>query len=75
MTDDPAPFEPDADDIVEIEDEIRRAVEEMRTEVYAGVRDRDVCGRCRYRSICPDSAAPGEPIWPSVEAEDDDPRP
>jgi len=25
-----------------------------------------VCVHCRYRSICPESAAPSEPVWPVV---------
>ena len=41
------------------------------TTEFAGVADADVCRRCRYRSICPDSATPGVPVWPMVDAEDD----
>ena len=37
----------------------------------SGVADPDVCRRCRYRSICPDSATPGVPVWPTVDTEDD----
>jgi hypothetical protein len=29
------------------------------------VAEREVCGTCRYRSICPESAAPGVPTWPT----------
>ena len=39
---------------------------------FTGVGDADVCRYCDYRSICPDSAAPSEPLWPLVEAESDD---
>jgi len=69
VVDDPTPFEPDADDLAQIEDELRLAVAEIRTEEFAGVADADVCAHCRYRSICPESAAPSEPVWPVV-AED-----
>jgi hypothetical protein len=45
--------------------------ESIRAEAtFAGVGDPDVCHRCRYRSICPDSAVAGVPMWPVVEAED-----
>ena len=72
VVDDPEPFEPDADDLLAIEDELRAEVTEIRSEVeFAGVADPDVCHRCSYRSICPDSVVAGVPIWPSVEAEDE----
>jgi hypothetical protein len=32
---------------------------------FPGVADAEVCGFCRYRSICPESAAPGVPTWPT----------
>ena len=35
-------------------------------EAWAGVHDDAICGTCRYRSICPDSAAPDTPSWPSA---------
>ena len=72
VTDDPEPFEPDADDLLAIEEELRSAVASMRDdEHYAGVGDAATCVHCRYRSICTDSATPGEPGWPRVEEEDD----
>jgi hypothetical protein len=72
VVDDPEPFEPDADDLAAIEDELRREVVAIRaTTEFVGVADREVCGRCRYRSICPDSATPGVPVWPTVEPDDD----
>jgi PD-(D/E)XK nuclease superfamily len=71
VVDDPEPFEPDAEDLVAIGEELRHEVEAIRREAtFAGVADPDVCHRCRYRSICPDSAAPGVAMWPVVEAED-----
>lgn len=66
--DDPQPFEPDHDELDDIEEELRAIAEAiLREHDFAGVADTDVCGRCRYRSICPDSAAPAQPIWPTVE--------
>jgi hypothetical protein len=73
VVDDPEPFEPDADDLVAIEDDVRREVTEIRgTTAFVGIADREVCARCRYRSICPDSATPGVPVWPTVDAEGED---
>ncbi|MEX1006780.1 MAG: PD-(D/E)XK nuclease family protein [Acidimicrobiia bacterium] len=73
IADDPEPFEPDADDLAQIEDELRSTVAAMRAEVaYQGIAEREICGRCRYRSICPDSAARSEPVWPVVEPDDAD---
>ena len=41
------------------------------TDDWKGVADVEVCRSCRYRSICRDSAAPGEPTWPVLtELED-----
>jgi hypothetical protein len=65
VDDDPEPFEPDADDLVAIEEELRCAVEAMWTDdPWRGVGEVEVCATCRWRSICPDSAAPSEPGWP-----------
>ena len=62
VDDDPDPWEPDADDLAAIDEELRAAVERMWTiDDWKGVADADVCRTCRYRSICRDSAAPGEP--------------
>jgi len=73
ILDDPEPFEPDADDLLNIEGELRAEVAAIRsTAEFTGVADPEVCGRCRYRSICPDSATPGVPVWPTVESDDDE---
>jgi hypothetical protein len=74
--DDPEPFEPDADDLAAIDEELRAAVEEMwRESSWTGVAEPDVCRWCRFRSICRDSAAVGEPSWPAlavpIDADDD----
>lgn len=71
VDDEPDPFEPEADDLAAITEELRAAVAAIRdagADVsgagFAGVRDAAVCERCDYRSVCPDSAAPGVPTWP-----------
>jgi hypothetical protein len=76
VADDPEPFEPDDDDLAQIEEELRAAAAAMRAETaFVGVHDKQVCGRCGYRSICTDSATPSEPVWPMVDTDetDDDP--
>ena len=37
---------------------------------FSGVSDPAICGYCDYRSLCPDSAAPGVPTWPEPPEED-----
>jgi hypothetical protein len=67
IDDEPEPWEPDAEELARLEERIRAAVIEMRGEQeFAGVADLDVCRWCRYRSICRDSAAPGEAQWPEI---------
>jgi len=73
VDDDPEPWEPADDDLAEIEEELRNAVADMwRTDDWKGVAEVDVCRTCRYRSICRDSVAPGEPVWPVLSAGDDE---
>jgi PD-(D/E)XK nuclease superfamily len=68
VPDDPEPFEPDADDLEAIEEDLRVVAESIcREREWRGVADAEVCGHCRYRSICPDSATPSEPMWPQVD--------
>ncbi|MDQ1466403.1 MAG: putative RecB family exonuclease [Actinomycetota bacterium] len=65
VDDDPEPYEPDEDELVAIEEELRGAVSGLWSiDEWRGVGDTAVCRWCRFRSICPDSAAPGEPGWP-----------
>jgi hypothetical protein len=67
INEEPEPWEPDADDVVALEERLRAEVIAMREERdFAGVADASVCSHCRYKSICRDSAAPGEPTWPEV---------
>ena len=69
----PAPYEPEPEDLDGIEEEFRVTAAAMRAEKdFAGVADPDVCVYCRYRSICPDSAARSEPVWPVVEPDTED---
>jgi hypothetical protein len=67
VDDDPEPFEPEPDDLLAIDAELRDAVEGMwREDSWTGVGEAAVCSTCRYRSICPHSATPGEPTWPAL---------
>jgi PD-(D/E)XK nuclease superfamily len=69
VDDDPEPFEPDDDDLAAIEEELRHLVAAIAAEQrFAGVNDVTLCKSCRFRSLCPDSAAPGVPVWPVPEA-------
>jgi RecB family exonuclease len=75
IDDDPEPFEPDADDLDAIDEELRTTAAAIQTaaadHAFPGVAEAEICGYCRYRSICPESAAPGVPTWPTPP--DDDP--
>jgi len=68
IVDDPEEWEPDDDDLARIGAELCGVVGEMRAETaWAGIADPGTCRTCRYRSICPDSAAPGVPGWPRID--------
>jgi hypothetical protein len=78
VLDDPEPFEPDADDLAAIGEELHAITLAMRSRTeatgsanWAGVAEAEICGRCRYRSICPDSAVEAVPVWPRVDDEDE----
>lgn len=68
IDEDPEPFEPEPDDLERIEAEITHEVERIARAAasldFPGVADPDTCRTCGYRSVCPDSAAPGAPTWP-----------
>jgi hypothetical protein len=67
VDDDPEPWEPDNDDLEAVEESLRAAVQAMWEERdWKGAADAPACRACRYRSICPDTAAPGLPAWPSL---------
>ena len=73
IVEDPDPWEPEADDLVALEEELRQAVEAIQAESgWQGVNDEATCRGCRYRSICPDSAVRSQPLWPVVEDEEAD---
>jgi hypothetical protein len=64
IDDDPEPWDLDDDDLGPLEEELRRAVARMWSDdEWRGVAEVELCRTCRYRSICRDSAAPGEPAW------------
>jgi len=69
---DPVEFEPDAEDLARIEADMGAMVHAIRDAAarreFPGVADAEICRTCSYRSICPDSAAPGVPTWPMPEA-------
>jgi hypothetical protein len=72
VPEDPDAWEPDADDMAAIEEELRSAVERMRTnDDWRGVAEAALCSHCPYRSICRDSAARGEPAWPVLSTDAD----
>jgi RecB family exonuclease len=65
VDDDPDAYEPEPEEIAEVGEELRAVVEAIRAEeTFAGVNDPAICGGCRYRGVCPDSAVPSEPTWP-----------
>ena len=65
IDEDPEPWDLDDDELATVEEELRAAVARMwDLDDWVGVAEADVCGRCQYRSICRDSATPGEPAWP-----------
>lgn len=67
IAEDPDDWEPDAADLDAVEADLVSWASEMRAESeWAGVADPAICRTCRYRSICPHSATPGEPEWPRI---------
>ena len=76
IVDDPEEWEPDAEELDAVDAELVALVAEMRAETeWQGIADPGTCRTCRYRSICPDSAAPGAPGWPRVDDDPDSPEP
>jgi hypothetical protein len=64
--DEPPVWEPDDDDLAGIEKWLTKLVTEMRSGPYNGVAEETLCRACSFRSICTDSAAPSEPVWPAL---------
>ncbi len=73
IDEDPEPWEPGAEELAVVGDRLATTVNEMLAERdWNGVGEPGACGRCRYRSICPDSAAAsGEPVWSTAPGLDD----
>jgi hypothetical protein len=72
VDEDPEPFEPDEEDLAELDERLRETVAAMWGEVaWPGCGDAAICRTCRYRSICADSTAPGEPVWAALGLTDD----
>ena len=70
VDEDPEPWELDDEALEAVEEELRAGVARMWAEEdWRGVNDLEVCRTCRYRSICRDSAAPGEPAWPVLSTD------
>ena len=69
---DPEPWEPDDDDLAEVEERLRATVLAIHDSDFPGVSEPSVCGRCPFRSVCSESAAPGAPTWPSLAVDLDD---
>ena len=70
VDEDPEPWELDDETLAALEEELRAAVARMwEEEEWRGVAEVDICRTCRYRSICRDSAAPGEPAWPVLSTD------
>lgn len=58
VNEDPPAWEPDAEQVTVIAEELRSVAEAMRAErEFAGVGDVAICRFCEYRSICRDAAA------------------
>ena len=71
VVEDPDPWDLDDDDLYVIESKLAGVVTAMWSDqARVGIADADVCQRCRYRSICPQSATPAVPVWPRVDDAD-----
>jgi hypothetical protein len=67
IDDDPEPFEPGDDDLEAIGEELRLAVAGMHNERdWRGCAEPTICGSCRYRAICPDTAVAAVPEWAAL---------
>ena len=62
VDEDAEPWEPDDDELAAVEAGLHATVAAMRAETdWHGVAEEGACRHCRYRSICPDSAAVSRP--------------
>ncbi len=74
IDEDPEAWEPEADDLDAVEAQMTDLVAELwrrdADDDWRGVHDPAVCGRCRHRSLCVDSAAAAAIAWPAVTAQE-----
>lgn len=70
VAEEPEPWEPDSDELEAVEHALSAFVAEVwrraDADEWRGVADPQVCVRCRYRSVCADSAAPAESSWAAL---------
>ena len=69
------PWEPDEEDLSGIEEWSTNLFTEIRSSSLHGVAEEKRCRACSFRSICTDSAAPSEPVWPALGASIDAAKP
>ncbi|MSO18607.1 MAG: PD-(D/E)XK nuclease family protein [Acidimicrobiia bacterium] len=68
IDEDPEFWELDEEELNATEERLRSEIIKIReTDSWAGVNEPTACRFCRYRSICPDSAAPGEATWLEIQ--------
>lgn len=57
VAEDPPPWDPEPEQLDQVDEDLRLLVEEMREErEFVGVNDLGVCRTCEYRTICVDAA-------------------
>jgi len=56
LEEDPEPFDPDADDIAQIQSDIGEVAAAIAVSEFPGVSDVYVCRRCAFQRACPDAA-------------------
>lgn len=62
-SEDPAPWDPEPEELIAIDEELRSIADAMRTErEFVGCREPAVCRTCGYRSICVDAALTQERV-------------
>ena len=66
IDEDPDVWEPSDDELAAIGARIHDIVKAMHASDWAGAAEEPICRWCRFRSVCRDSAARGEPIWAAL---------
>lgn len=60
VDEDPPPWDPEAEQLEQVGEELRKVVAEMRDErEFEGVGEPGICGTCEFRTICVDAAPEG----------------